>query len=105
MEERYIDFAYPAHKAAPEHLFISKDNGSVYLQECWGAAGSFGRVVRARLDEGAFRRISKALTDHLNARIKRVNTALKSGEKKIPMGKGWNRADRTRIDRILGREV
>lgn len=107
MTPRYIDFAYPAHLAAPHHFFISEtDRGTIYLTECLGAAGG-GRISRATLDGGVFKRIRSDIRDALNDRIKGVNasTGMKAGEKKIPSGKGWNKGEPTRIDRILGREL
>lgn len=104
MEKRYIDFAYPAHDAAPHHFFIQQDEKSFNLVECWGAS-SPGRIVRARIDADVFKRIRSRLKDAMNSRIKGVNATLKGGEKKMPAGNGWNRNDVTRIDRILGREI
>lgn len=103
---RYIDFAYPSHKAAPHHFYVVEDEGMAYLHECLGASGG-GMMIRARIGAEVFRRIRGDIKDHLNLRIKGVNatTKLKDGEAKLPIGKGWNKGDKTRIDRILGREV
>ena len=103
-QERYADFAYPAHMAAPHFFEVTVRDGYAFLTESFGAGGG-GIICRARLPEDTFRRVREEIRQAMNARIRGINEKQKPGSTKIPTCKGWSKSGPTRTDRILGREL